>query len=234
MAPVSVCCQARPQHFGDAEVGDLHPALFVEQDVFRLDVAVDDALFVGVLQRLADFRNDGERLGGRQLSGLQQLSQRQAVHKLHQQIETSPHLTYSDKSRLETCTSAEIIDGDDVRMIQPRQRVGFALESLGELRVLLFFRREYFQGDEPVQPRLARLIDRTHPAAAETFEDFQLRKQRRDFRRRGGGCKTSVPCGPVPPGPSVWVASPAFSMHSGQMPPSAVGGTGFPQCGQLL
>ena len=47
---------------GDAKVGDLHPALLVEQDVLRLDVAVDDALLVRELQRLANLRHNGQRL----------------------------------------------------------------------------------------------------------------------------------------------------------------------------
>ena len=77
-------------HFGDAEVRDLHPALFVEQDVLRLDVAVDDALLVGVLQRLANLRHDGQRLVRRNLAGQQQLAQIQAIHKFHQQVITVP------------------------------------------------------------------------------------------------------------------------------------------------
>ena len=36
------------EHLGDAEVRNLHPARFVEQDVLRLDVAVDNAFGVGV------------------------------------------------------------------------------------------------------------------------------------------------------------------------------------------
>ena len=33
-----------PEHLGDAEVGDFHLAGLVEQQVFRLDVAVDDGM----------------------------------------------------------------------------------------------------------------------------------------------------------------------------------------------
>ncbi len=86
-APVSetsVCSQA--DHLGDAEVGDLHPALFVEQDVFRLDVAVDDALVVGELERFADLRHDGQRLFRRQFPGLFDLAQVGAIHKFHEQV----------------------------------------------------------------------------------------------------------------------------------------------------
>ena len=57
-----VAAASRPEDLGDAEVGDLHPALLVEQDVLRLDVAVDDAFVVRELERLADLRDDRQRL----------------------------------------------------------------------------------------------------------------------------------------------------------------------------
>ncbi len=45
---------------GEAEVGDVRPALAVEEDVRRLDVAVDDAVVVGVLQGVGHL---GDELG---------------------------------------------------------------------------------------------------------------------------------------------------------------------------
>ena len=53
-----------PEDLGDAEIRDLHPAAFIQQDVLRLDVAVHDALLVRELQRLADLRHDLQRLHG--------------------------------------------------------------------------------------------------------------------------------------------------------------------------
>jgi hypothetical protein len=52
------------------------------------------------------------------------------------------------------------------------------------LRLLL--RRQNFQGDDPVQLRLACLIDHAHPAAPEAFQDFELGEVFPDFvgRRR--------------------------------------------------
>jgi hypothetical protein len=41
-----------------AEVGDLHVVLVVDQDVGRLDVAVHDALAVGVVERHAALEHD--------------------------------------------------------------------------------------------------------------------------------------------------------------------------------
>ena len=99
---------AAAQHFGDAKIGDLHAALFVEQQVLRLDVAVDDAPVVGELQRVAQRRHDGQRLFRRELSRAQKLAQIHAVHKFHEQEIKSARL-------------AEVIDGDDVRMVQARR-----------------------------------------------------------------------------------------------------------------
>ena len=109
---------------------------------------------------------------GRDLLRLQQLPQRHPVHVLHQQVVKPVRL-------------AEIMHGHDVRVVQPRQRLGLAREPLGELRVRSLLRREDLQRHQPVQLRLARLIDHPHPAAAEAFEDFQLREVLGDLLRFG-------------------------------------------------
>ena len=78
-------------------------------------------------------------------------------------------------------------------MAELRQRAGFAGEALGKIQVAAGTRRQDFQRDEPVQRRLARLIDRAHAALADEFEDFELGKKfgevgnggRRERRRAG-------------------------------------------------
>ena len=80
------CGLAWPHQLRQAEVGDLHPALLVQQDVLRLDVAVDHAVVVGVLQRLADLRHDGQGFLGRELAGVQQPAQVHAVDELHEEV----------------------------------------------------------------------------------------------------------------------------------------------------
>ncbi len=69
----------RAHDLGKAEVGDLHPSLPVHQDVLRLDVAVDHALAVGVLQGVAELGNDPEGLLGGEPPLAHQLAQVDAV-----------------------------------------------------------------------------------------------------------------------------------------------------------
>ena len=47
---------------GQAEVGDLHVAAVVDEDVFRLDVAVDAAGSVGEGQAVQDLAQDAQGL----------------------------------------------------------------------------------------------------------------------------------------------------------------------------
>ncbi len=73
-------------------------------------------------------------------------------------------------------------------MIEPRQQLGFAGEALRELRVPFALGREDLERDEAVQRFLSGLVDNTHSAATEAFEDLELRETRADLfhsRRRG-------------------------------------------------
>ena len=66
-------------------------------------------------------------------------------------------------------------------MIQLGQRLGFAGETFGKRGIIADAGRENLQRDDAVQLFLARLVNRAHAAFADEFEDFQLRKQRREF-----------------------------------------------------
>ena len=79
---------------------------------------------------------------------------------------------------------AEVVNADNVRMIQFRERAGFAGEATGKIQVAARPRRENLQSDEPVQRRLAGFIDRAHAALADEFKNFQLRKKFLQFGER--------------------------------------------------
>ena len=160
--------RASTHNSGNAKVSDLHPALFVEQDVLRLDVAVDDAFIVRELERLANLRDDLQRLARRQFARLLQLSQVKSIDKLHDEEGQSVGL-------------AELMDGDDVRMAQSRQRAGLAIEPLGKTWPARGLRRENLQRHKTVERRLTGFINGPHAPLADESEDFELWKQAGDL-----------------------------------------------------
>jgi hypothetical protein len=89
----------------------------------RLDVAMDDALVVGELQRVANLRHDGQRLPARHASAMQQLPQAHAVHIFHEE-------------EIQPIGAAKVIDGDDAGMVELGQRSRFARKALGKGCVL--------------------------------------------------------------------------------------------------
>jgi hypothetical protein len=77
------------------------------------------------------------------------------------------------------------MDGNDIRVVKPRQDAGLAVEPFGERGVGGQRLRQQLDGDVAIQPGLAGFIDRTHSALADEFEYFQLREScghRRDGR----------------------------------------------------
>ena len=111
---------------GNAEVG--HQGVSIgEQNVFRLDVAVDDAALVRVGERVGHFAQDVHRVADRQrATSRQQIAERFTVHKGH---DVEQHRT----------GSAGIEQRQDVRVLQaggdldlPQKTLG--AQARGELR----------------------------------------------------------------------------------------------------
>jgi len=68
----------------DAEIGELHQVARPDHDVVGLDVLVDQAVLVRVVQRPADLARDLQRLADHEGAvGAQQLHTGAAVHELH-------------------------------------------------------------------------------------------------------------------------------------------------------
>ena len=53
---------------GDPEIRDFHSTTLVQQDVLRLDVPMDDALFVRELQGIANLRDDLQSFAGQNVA----------------------------------------------------------------------------------------------------------------------------------------------------------------------
>ena len=90
----------------------------VQQNVLRLDVAVDDAKRVCVRQRVRDLAGDRDRVLDRQLRlALQSSAERLALHERHHVVK-------------EAVRVAGVEHRQDVRMTQARGDLDLALEAL--------------------------------------------------------------------------------------------------------
>ena len=114
---------ATVQAFGDAEVGQQHPTAGCDHDVAGLDVAVDEARLVGVIERRGDTGSDVAReLGAQALLVVEHLAQRLAVDELHD-------------DRLAPFGLEHVVHRDDVRMVQTGGRDSFSPEPFGDHRI---------------------------------------------------------------------------------------------------
>ncbi len=108
----------RARGAGQAEVGDLDPAVVGEDDVLGLDVAVHDAGRVCRRERVEHRLEDVERLARGQDAALaEHLAQRAALQVLHREEEQAVVL-------------ALVEDGDDAGVGEPGRRAGLADEAV--------------------------------------------------------------------------------------------------------
>ncbi len=152
------------QRAGDAEVHDLDVALAVEHDVPGLDVTVHQAHVVRGLQRVQHTDGDPQRLLDRHRAVLADrlvdgVPQALAVDQLHHDVRRAGAVLGD--------VLAAVVDGDDVRVLQPGHRLGLAAEPLLERVVPAQLGVHALQRDLPVQHAVVREVDRGHTALAQ-------------------------------------------------------------------
>src|SRR5208282_218471 len=122
-------------------------------NICRLNVAMDDALGVGRVERIGDL--DAERKQCVEFHGTvaDEMLQGRAVEVLH------------DDEGLAVLL-ANVVDGADIRMVERGRSPGLAAEALERLAVSGYIFGEEFQGDEAVEAGVLGLVDDAHAAAA--------------------------------------------------------------------
>src|SRR5262249_49104320 len=144
---------------GQAEVGDDGPAAGVEEDVGRLDVAVDQAALVGVVQGLGDL---GDEVG-RGRGGKPALPQPPGQVRPFDQVrdgETQP-----------VGGAADVVDGDDAGVVQAGEDAGLGQVGIGLLGGSQAVAVRHLDGDGPAQGVVVAPVDDAEAAGAQAADD---------------------------------------------------------------
>ena len=150
------------RHLGQAEVHDLDLAAALDVDVRGLQVAVDDVLRVGEGEAVADLLHEPELLLERQgRVAADEVLEVVALQELHRHVDLA-------------LVFAEVEDGDDVGVVEPRGRLGLAVEALPQLFVGADRRRHRLDGDVAAEDGVVGLEDLAHGALADLADDLVL------------------------------------------------------------
>jgi hypothetical protein len=139
---------------GEAEVEDLDPAVAGHEQVLGLEVAVDHALGVRGRQSVRELPRVVDRLSKRQRPAREPLAQRLALEQLH----------HGERHR---ALAPEVVDREDARVRERRDRLRLALEAGERLGGLREVRREHLYCHVAVELGVARPVHFAHPAGAE-------------------------------------------------------------------
>ena len=143
---------------GDAEVCHLGDAVAVDHDVLGLDIAVDDAVLVRVLEGLRDLGGEKQRLRrGEPALAVDILLERDALDELHDDI-------------LHRERMAHIVHRDDVRVAEHGDGLRLGLELRLELGIGENLLAQHLDGDIAVETVIERFIDNGHAAGADDLE----------------------------------------------------------------
>ncbi len=148
--------------FGQTEVENLCLPAGADEDVCRLDVAMNDSLGVCSVQCVCDL--DAQIQHGFNFEGLAGdfMLQRDAFEVLHGD-EGLPTLIVN------------FVDGADVGVVQSRGSLGFALEAGQRLRISGHVVGKEFEGDETAEFQIFGFVDNAHPAPAELLDHAIVR-----------------------------------------------------------
>ena len=138
----------------DAEIDYFYDAFLTDHDVAGLDVAMNDAAFVGVIEGAAGLNGVDELQGNWQRGAAgNNLLDVFAFDEFHGDIG-------------KVAGVAHVVDGDDVGMLKAAGGLRFPIEALKQGRVIGHAGGDGFQGDEAVNYGVAGAINHTHGAVA--------------------------------------------------------------------
>ncbi len=148
---------------GQAEVDDLDLVAGADHQVGRLDVAMDDAVLVGVMQA-------GEQLGG-EVGGSGEI-ERAAVDSVGQGFAV---VVAHDEDDLAVGELFDVMDAADVGVVEDRGGARLLKQTVLLRRVGEHGRSEGLERDEAMEKEVFGLVDDARGTAAEVLEDLVVR-----------------------------------------------------------
>src|SRR5208337_1258240 len=133
-----------------------------DKDVRRLDVAVNDPLGVGGVERVRDLDTERQQGFNFQRTTCDTLLQRLPVQKLH-----------GDEGL--PLSLPDLMNRADIGMVQCGRGLRFSLEASQCLRVSGDLVRQKLQGNKTMEGYVLSLIDHAHPATAQLLNDAVVR-----------------------------------------------------------
>src|SRR5713226_91452 len=133
-----------------------------DEDVGRLDVAMDDAFGMSSVERISNF--DGQRQHDLRVQRPSRnlMLQCQPVQKLHGDERLAVLLV-------------DLVNRADVGMVESRCGLRFPLKTGQSLRVFGYFVGQKLQGHKAVELDVLSLVDHAHAAASEFLDDAVVR-----------------------------------------------------------
>ena len=138
----------------DAKVQDLGHTASGQEDVVRLQVAMDQAGRVRACETARDLHADPQHVVHRHRAAFDAGAQRFSFEQLGDEIRVFRR-------------AADVVDADDVRVVQGGREASFVDETLDAVRIARSRVRKYFKRDVATQPGVGRTVDIACAAAGE-------------------------------------------------------------------
>ena len=146
-------------HAGESEVRDAHVTRSVEHHVGRLEIAMDDATFVGGGETGADLACDREAAFFRKSAdAFDQRREILAVHVLHREKGLPLHLV-------------DVVDAADIRVRHLARHAHFGVELRQPRGIAIDVGRQELERDCLTELQVVGAVDLAHAAATEPSDD---------------------------------------------------------------
>ena len=147
------------ENLGQAEVGELGRAVGRQEDVRRLEVAVDHAVAVRLLDAASQQLDEPGGLAGRPATAVEPGGEIAAVE------------VFQDEIRVPVLI-AQAVNLDDVGVMEPGDRLAFGAET-GHRHGGAVAPEDHLERDGAIQRHLTRLVHDPHPAPADLRLDLE-------------------------------------------------------------